>query len=556
MASPQSSGSSSSSSSSTSGEKTNALTASPTSRPRTTIILGVREYNNNSNNNINSSMLASNPTTTNALSTNSAPTLPTTSGTSSNPGTPPASAPASSCSVNNILSNSSSALPTATVTLEGYLSKQDEKAIIKGWKKRWFSANDIDFKMFYYKSSFTSRDVYDQVAGNIDLTEVSEIKTSSSNKYGFDLTTPNRVWYLVANNEEEQNYWVSGLSQILKRCKRFSSKETERKSNSQMAIASSTTPRADSKHASQDMMSKLDSDSASGQSSTAPTTPTTTPAKKAAQEASRLSIPGAYVEGYLQKQGEKGLVKSWKKRYFVAKGSKMWYYKQTLSSSGYDQRAGFIDLTSVTKLEQLTGAKEKNQFLIHTPARTWYLMGSNEEDVQNWLCALTTLIASVSQQPTSTDSIRSSLFNRSTSDTTWMKSASSQNKMDGEYQRMLQRLNELEKMLQDRDKTIEGLKEKIVKMEDKMVLWNRIAFLNWAEATDLEKRLKESEKASKDPDDEPYLKQIRLLKRQLNEKTFNCQVLESEVERLNGELKKTKASSSSSSPTLPPLQEQ
>jgi len=415
--------------------------------------------------------------------------------------------------------------------LEGYLSKQDEKAIIKGWKKRWFSANDVDFKMFYYKSSFTSRDVYDQVAGNIDLAEVSDIKTSTSNKYGFDLTTPNRVWYLVASNEEEQNYWVAGLTQILKKCVRISAKELERKSNSQVSSASNS--QIDSRHSSQELSVKVDGELLPQPQQQQATTPTT-PTKK---ETTRLSIPGAFIEGYLQKQGEKGLVKSWKKRYFVAKGSKLWYYKQ--SSSGYDQRAGFIDLTSVTKIEQLTGPKEKNQFLIHTPARAWYLMGSNEDDVCNWLSGLTTLIASVSQQPTSTDSVRSTIFNRSTSDTSWMKTANSQ-KMDGDYQRVLLRLTEMEKLLQDRDKTIEGLKEKIVKMEDKMVLWNRIAFLNWAEATDLEKRLKESEKATKEPEDEPYLKQIRLLKRQLNEKTFNCQVLETEIERLNGELRKSK----------------
>src|SRR5690606_16456063 len=80
-----------------------------------------------------------------------------------------------------------------------------------------------------------------------------------------------------------------------------------------------------------------------------------------------------------------------------------------------------------------------------------------------------------------------------------------------------------------------------------------IAFLNWSEATELDKKMAEAEKARETTaEDEPYLKQIRLLKKQLNEKTFNCQVLENEVERLQAELRKQSSASTSSSSTLTP----
>lgn len=436
-------------------------------------------------------------------------------------------------------------LPSATITLEGYLSKQAEKGLVKGWKRRWFSANDLDFKMFYYKPSFGTSN-YDQVAGHIDLTAAQEVKASSGNKLGFDIVTATRKWCLVASSEEILNYWVTGLTQILaKRAGQGQKPPSDIVAPTSTSLSSTPTPTpppsllgtlvppASSSNPSPPSGSKHSSAEVKLTESTEALRMTPKRATTQVQ-----LVPGAFLEGYLEKQGANGLVKAWKKRYFVAKGSKLWYYKQSMS--GYDQRAGFIDLTAVTKVEQGSG-KDKLQFQIHSQSRTWYLAAATEEDVQYWLSGLPTLLASIAQQPTSTETVKSTIVMRSTSDTTYSRSAMGM-RQDSDMQRMIQRLTEMDRMISEKDKCIEQLKEKCVKMEDKMILWNRIAFLNWAEATELDKRLADAEKARETSvDDEPYLKQIRLLKKQLNEKAFNCQILEVEVEKLNAELRSLKA---------------
>ncbi len=64
--------------------------------------------------------------------------------------------------------------------------------------------------------------------------------------------------------------------------------------------------------------------------------------------------PNLNLEGWLKKRGEKGVIKSWKSRWFVEKGKKLFYY--TSRSSKLPQ--GFIDLLQMTQIVPFASKKK------------------------------------------------------------------------------------------------------------------------------------------------------------------------------------------------------
>ena len=53
------------------------------------------------------------------------------------------------------------------------------------------------------------------------------------------------------------------------------------------------------------------------------------------------------LKGFLQKQGEKGLVKGWKKRYFSSQFGKLYYYLNNKSK----EPLGFINIDEASNIE-------------------------------------------------------------------------------------------------------------------------------------------------------------------------------------------------------------
>eukprot|EP01102_Stenamoeba_stenopodia_P017447 TRINITY_DN624_c0_g1_i1.p1 TRINITY_DN624_c0_g1~~TRINITY_DN624_c0_g1_i1.p1 ORF type:complete len:749 (-),score=234.13 TRINITY_DN624_c0_g1_i1:126-2372(-) len=92
--------------------------------------------------------------------------------------------------------------------------------------------------------------------------------------------------------------------------------------------------------------------------------------------------PPTQLSGWLKKQGEKGPIKSWKKRYFRQSDSKLFYATNntTLTSSG------FIDLQQVTSI--LPG-KGPTVFDLVTPTRTFHLKAFDTNDRKRWIEGLT-----------------------------------------------------------------------------------------------------------------------------------------------------------------------
>eukprot|EP01102_Stenamoeba_stenopodia_P000384 TRINITY_DN1035_c0_g1_i1.p1 TRINITY_DN1035_c0_g1~~TRINITY_DN1035_c0_g1_i1.p1 ORF type:complete len:156 (+),score=18.15 TRINITY_DN1035_c0_g1_i1:239-706(+) len=137
-------------------------------------------------------------------STLSAPTLPTTK---------PDLTPRSPVLRNASISIDSSSL--GECRLEGWLMKQGEKGVVKGWKRRWFIL--IGYRLFYYAqkpNSIKNKITAKPEKGFIDLNMLSKIIVSKQ-PYRFELHTPVRVWILNAERSADRDLWVSGLNNFL-----------------------------------------------------------------------------------------------------------------------------------------------------------------------------------------------------------------------------------------------------------------------------------------------------------------------------------------------------
>jgi hypothetical protein len=59
------------------------------------------------------------------------------------------------------------------------------------------------------------------------------------------------------------------------------------------------------------------------------------------------------MEGVLKKQGEKGLFKLWKTRYFKEQDGKLYYYKNKNDAAP----KGFIDISTIISVQVITNQK-------------------------------------------------------------------------------------------------------------------------------------------------------------------------------------------------------
>jgi len=94
------------------------------------------------------------------------------------------------------------------------------------------------------------------------------------------------------------------------------------------------------------------------------------------------------LEGYLEKVGDSGVVKLWKKRFCCLKEDKLIYYKDRADKE-YGNVIGYIplhDASSVHPTPDRVGG-----FQVNTPLRTWYLRITEESngDMQKWVDACT-----------------------------------------------------------------------------------------------------------------------------------------------------------------------
>jgi len=86
--------------------------------------------------------------------------------------------------------------------------------------------------------------------------------------------------------------------------------------------------------------------------------------------------------GYLFKQG--GLVKSWKKRWFVVRGDSMYYYDDSKSL----QQKGSFCITNCIAQEAKNKTQRENSFAIYdvdNKSRTYFLQALSPNDYDDWV---------------------------------------------------------------------------------------------------------------------------------------------------------------------------
>ncbi|KAF2069975.1 hypothetical protein CYY_008701 [Polysphondylium violaceum] len=93
------------------------------------------------------------------------------------------------------------------------------------------------------------------------------------------------------------------------------------------------------------------------------------------QEPNPIIMKPPLLQGYLKKQGEKGIVKSFKKRWFQQKDTKLYYYDK----EGDTQSYGFINLPDMTSTKTVDSG-----FELVTPTRVYVLQVLKPSDLNYW----------------------------------------------------------------------------------------------------------------------------------------------------------------------------
>jgi len=99
-------------------------------------------------------------------------------------------------------------------------------------------------------------------------------------------------------------------------------------------------------------------------------------------------------DGFLTKQG--GAIKTWKRRWFVLKGSKLWYFKSRTDT----QAKGFIELEAGTLVREEDNKKKKTMFSIQARGlkgrRVFMMYPDTQQETTEWIEAIRKNIAACS----------------------------------------------------------------------------------------------------------------------------------------------------------------
>ncbi|KAL6045721.1 Cytohesin-1 [Balamuthia mandrillaris] len=95
---------------------------------------------------------------------------------------------------------------------EGHLLKKGDKGLVKAWKRRWFVLSGD--RLFYFKTEQDGTPINYIAVQNVNLLQVTEpfdSATKRNPRAAFQLEAPGRVYYLLAESEEEQVSWTQVL---------------------------------------------------------------------------------------------------------------------------------------------------------------------------------------------------------------------------------------------------------------------------------------------------------------------------------------------------------
>eukprot|EP01137_Pigoraptor_chileana_P034708 Opistho-2@27665 len=212
------------------------------------------------------------------------------------------------------------------LVLAGYLTKQG--GAVKSWKKRYFTLKGT--KLQYFKSAKDATEL-----GVIDLSECDKLVESTVKPHGFEVHTPNRIFRVVADTNDDKEAWVLvikpriGTNRVSKDGDSSDEDEHE-KFGEPMEIIQPPEGYADEARQSLSAAAveppavaavSAPADAATpAATSDAPSAVAEAPAAAPAEPVAKPTI-----SGYLTKQG--GAHKNWKRRYFALTGNELKYFK-------------------------------------------------------------------------------------------------------------------------------------------------------------------------------------------------------------------------------------
>mmetsp|Transcript_28012 Transcript_28012/g.78346 ORF Transcript_28012/g.78346 Transcript_28012/m.78346 type:complete len:647 (+) Transcript_28012:89-2029(+) len=101
--------------------------------------------------------------------------------------------------------------------LKGFLLKLGARGPVKRWKKRWFEMKEGKH-LYYYQPGRTQT-----AMGFIDMEQVTGVYETPGNlglrkekgEFVFQVDTPGRIYYLLANSNDNMSYWLKGIEGYL-----------------------------------------------------------------------------------------------------------------------------------------------------------------------------------------------------------------------------------------------------------------------------------------------------------------------------------------------------
>mmetsp|Transcript_3896 Transcript_3896/g.5838 ORF Transcript_3896/g.5838 Transcript_3896/m.5838 type:complete len:784 (-) Transcript_3896:24-2375(-) len=110
---------------------------------------------------------------------------------------------------------------SSKTNLEGYLLKLGDRGPVKRWRKRWFQYKAGETKIEYFRPNFR----FAEPQGFINLLLTRDVHPTPNNlglkkekgEWVFQVNTPTRIYYLLANSEKDMNYWIEGIQSLLGR---------------------------------------------------------------------------------------------------------------------------------------------------------------------------------------------------------------------------------------------------------------------------------------------------------------------------------------------------
>lgn len=256
------------------------------------------------------------------------------------------------------------AFDTSTVpVMSGWLNKTRRGGLAKNWRKRYFVLQDSMLK--YYESE-TSTEVLGQFSVAQATVRRYEDLFGSPNAFSIALLDQSRMYFLQAFAASERDLWIMSLA----RHGALSSRQAELIAQQPSLQPSPSSPGGVGEKSKHHM-------------GTLPRTQS---------EFHRISDPpigtSASGAGYLGKTRRGGLLKNWKRRYFMLDGGSMAYYQDKDSASNGGNALGSFQVKGATlqRHHELFGSTLA--FSVVSNGRTYHLQAANSKEREGWVQCL------------------------------------------------------------------------------------------------------------------------------------------------------------------------